>query len=207
MSERFITTDTGALPFIGQVSHREAYNILARRKTHEDIDWYVGHPQSLRAHPLGYERDEVTPSHNAAILRSRVWGAKGSLRNGTLVAYKSIIIPKDTSKEGVEAFLHDKLSGKRTAFQQYASVLVNEPDTFGRGTADEETYLFKLPTTGRNLASLAIHHHLNGVHFPELIDEHELPSLRAAHKNVQDRLLLVHAADGERIKKANLYNF
>lgn len=204
MSERFINETADVRPHLDLVGQKDAYSALVRRGSHEDIDWFVGHPRSVTAHPKGYERDALTPSHHTAMLTKSVAGPYGRLATGTLAAYKSLIIPKDTTEAGMKAFIHDTLSGQPTEVRHYAHVLINEPEGFRRRTKEEETYLFRTEVTGLNLASLAIHHHLSGLHFTELAHEEEA-DIRAAHKEAQARLGLVRLADADQLKPKYIF--
>lgn len=207
MSERFIQNASEVLPYLKNIEQKEAYGKLTSRQSQEDIDWFVGNPNSLAAHRLGYERDELTPSHDAATLQQRVSGAKGSLGRDTIVAYRSLIVPSDDTETGIERFIHGRLTGSPTQFRQYGHVLVNEASRFGRRTEDEASYMFRLPQIGLNLAAIAVNHHLNGLHFTDLVDERTIPDIKAAHKEAQDRMILVRAADARRIKAGTQYFF
>lgn len=136
----------------------EARRLLRRRESREDTVWFTGVEERHVEEGNDHIADQLTPNRGAFHVLDDIHGRYYTVPNGSVVAYRRMIVPDDPSRAGIEAFLDDRGMVRDTIpHLDIARVLINEPRSIFRGhDVLDHIVTFESTETHRDLASHAI---------------------------------------------------
>lgn len=133
---------------------------IQTRQEEQQIGWFVASPGMLidGFTPLF---DEIYKHDDYFRTRSKLIGSVRKLNGDTTIAAQSLQLPKDISKEGIKAFIHD-FDHRDEVSRTFGYVSLNEPGfPLFKPIKSETRGYIETKLTGKPLAAEAIGRYLN----------------------------------------------
>ena len=160
MSERRPTQQADVEKNLIQTTLDNYFMGIQTRRLEREIGWFVASPGMLVG-SISPESSFLTSSDERYILAHKMKGAIRTLNAQTLVAIKSVSLPRDMSDDGLQNFFEDYNKTPETT-RRFGHVALNEPGfPLLRPIKTEVRGFFETDSSGITLAVEGVQHYLD----------------------------------------------